>query len=258
MTTTKLNQKKFSTHTIVLIGLFAALCYVSLYIQIPIPSPVGKPFLHMGNMFVLLASLLFNGFIGGISGSIGMGLFDIMNGYAASSPKTFILKFGIGLVTGSAASKKDKENAKSPIKWIALAAVIFIIVGVLLLVLSITKGNQIVIPGIKKKLVVNPVLYIFSLILGVFLGAVSITSKRFSVKIQYAIIAAVCGIAFNIVGEFVFGVITLLIAGSGFYPAVLTSAVSLPATLINGTFSIFAAVALYIPLSKIVSKANLK
>lgn len=258
MTTTQLNQKKFSTHSIVFIGLFAALCYVSLYFKIPIPSPVGKPFLHMGNMFVLLASLLFNGFIGGISGSIGMGLFDIMNGYASSSPKTFILKFGIGLVTGSVSSKKDKENAKSPVKWITIAAVLFIIVGILLLILSITKGNQIVIPGIKKKLVVNPVLYIFSLILGVSLGAVSITSKNFSIKIQYAIIAAVSGIAFNLVGEFVFGVITLLIAGSGFYPAVLTSAVSLPATLINGAFSIFAAVALYIPLSKVISKANLK
>lgn len=258
MDTTCSKEKKFTTRSIVLIGLFAALSYVALYFKIPIPSPVGKPFLHMGNMFVLLASLLLNGYIGGISGSIGMGLFDIMNGYASSSFKTFVLKFGIGLVTGGVASKKDKESAKSPVKWITIAAVIFTIAGILLLILSIVKGNEIIVPGIKKKLVVNPVLYIFSLILGISLGIVSAASKRFSIDIQYALIAAVAGIAFNLVGEFVFGTLKLLIAGSGFYPAVLTSAVSLPATLINGAFSIVAAVALYIPLSKTISKSNLK
>lgn len=250
-------KTKFSTRSIIFIGLFAALSYVSLSsLRIPIPSPVGKPFLHMGNMFVILAALLFNGLVGGLSGSIGMGLFDILNGYASSSPKTFILKFGIGLVTGKVASKKDKEDAKSPVMWITIASIIFIIAGILLLILSVTKGNEIIIPGIKKHLVINPVLYIFSLILGISLGIVSITSKKFSIKIQYAIIAAVSGIAFNLVGEFLFGVITLLIAGSGFYPAVISSAVSLPATLINGAFSIFTAVALYIPLSKAVSTGD--
>lgn len=248
------HQKKISTRTIVLIGMFAALCYVSLYFKIPIPSPVGKPFLHMGNMFVILAALLFNGVIGGASGSIGMGLFDILNGYASSSLKTFILKFGIGMVTGRIASKKNRESSKSPVIWIITASVLFIIAGVLLLILSIINGNEIAISGIEKKLVINPVLYIFSFILGIALGAAAIAAKKYSIEIQYAIIAAVGGIAFNLVGEFIFGVITLLIAGSGFYPAVLTSGVSLPATLINGTFSIIVAVALYVPLSKALSK----
>lgn len=254
MNTAYSNQKKISTRTIVLIGLFSALCYVALYFKIPIPSPVGKPFLHMGNTFVILAALLFNGVIGGASGSIGMGLFDILNGYASSSPKTFILKFGIGMVTGKVAANKNRESSKSPVKWITAASILFIIAGILLFILSITNGNEIAVPGIEKKLVINPVLYIFSLILGIALGAAGIASKKYSIQIQYAIIAAVAGIAFNLVGEFIFGVFTLLIAGSGFYPAVLTSAVSLPATLINGTFSIIAAVALYIPLSKALSK----
>jgi uncharacterized membrane protein len=234
--------------------MFGALCYVSLYFKIPIPSPVGKPFLHMGNMFVILAALLFNGVIGGASGSIGMGLFDILNGYASSSPKTFILKFGIGMVTGKIASKKNRESLKSPVRWIIIASVLFFIAGILLLILSVIRGNEIAILGIEKKLVINPVLYIFSLILGIALGAAGIAAKKYSINIQYAIIAAVGGIAFNLVGEFIFGVLTLLIAGSGLYPAVLTSGVSLPATLINGTFSIIAAVALYVPLSRALSK----
>ncbi len=243
-------QHKFSIHTMVLIGLFSALCYVALLFKIPIPSPVGKPFLHMGNMFVILAALLFSGTIGGLSGSIGMGLFDLMNGYASSVPKTFLLKFGIGAIVGIVASKGDKEDAKSPIKLISIASVILICIGTTLFIISMTLGNEITVTGIEKKLVVNPVLYIFSLMLGIGLGSVCISAKKLSIKVQYAILGAVAGIAFNLVGEFLFGVITLLFAGSGFTAALLSSAVSLPATLINGSFSIFVAVVLYIPLSK--------
>ncbi|MEG0132772.1 MAG: ECF transporter S component [Clostridium sp.] len=250
------STKKFSTRTMVLIGLFSALCYVALFFKIPIPSPVGKPFLHMGNMFVILAALLFTGTIGGLSGSIGMGLFDLMNGYASSVPKTVLLKFGIGAIVGIVFSKGNKKDAKSPIKWIGIASGVLILTGIVLFVVSNNLGNQIIIEGIEKKLVINPVLYIFSLILGISLAIICIAAKNLSIKVQYAVLGAVAGIAFNLVGEFLFGVITLLIAGSGLLPAILSSAVSLPATLINGSFSIFFAVALYIPLSKTISKSS--
>ncbi|HXK96591.1 MAG TPA: ECF transporter S component, partial [Limnochordia bacterium] len=113
-----MKQKKYSTRTVVLIGLFAAICYVSLYLRIPIPSPVGRPFLHMGNMFVILAALLFNGFIGGAAGSLGMGLYDIVNGYGSSALRTFVLKFGIGVVVGKVAAKKRDAASTPPVKWI--------------------------------------------------------------------------------------------------------------------------------------------
>jgi len=251
-------QNKFSTRIIVLIGLFAALSYVALLFKIPIPSPVGKPFLHMGNMFVILAALLFSGLIGGLSGSIGMGLFDFMNGYASSLPKTILLKFGMGVIVGIVASKGRKNNAKSPVKWLIIASAIFSLIGIILLILSLMRGNEIAVSGIEKKLVVNPVLYIFSLIMGGSLALVSLKAKKLSINIQYAILGAVAGIAFNLAGEFLFGVVGLLLIGSRFIPAVLSSAISLPATLINGSFSIFAAVTLYIPLSKAISNAGFK
>ncbi|HAG44408.1 MAG TPA: hypothetical protein DCL31_15185, partial [Clostridium sp.] len=155
-------------------------------------------------------------------------------------------------IVGIVASKGDKEDAKSPIKLISIASVILICIGITLFIISMTLGNEITVTGIEKKLVVNPVLYIFSLILGIGLGSVCISAKKLSIKVQYAILGAVAGIAFNLVGEFLFGIITLLFAGSGFTAALLSSAVSLPATLINGSFSIFVAVVLYIPLSKSV------
>lgn len=252
------NKMRLSTRTMVLIGLFAAICYIALYIRIPIPSPVGNPFLHMGNMFVILAALLFNGFIGGAAGSIGMGLFDVFNGYGASAPKTFILKLGIGMVTGKVAHNKERDSNVSPVSRIFAAAAFFMLVGILLLILTLLRGYEIDVPGIEETLVINPVLYIFCFILGIALTIAGIFANRYSVEIQYAIIGAVAGIAFNLAGEFLFGAVMLTIAGSSFYAAVIASAVSLPATLINGTFSIIVAIALYIPLSKILHRLNLK
>lgn len=247
---------KFSTRTIILIGLFAALSYVALIFKIPIPSPVGNPFLHLGNMFVILAALLFSGPIGGASGALGMGLFDLMNGYASSVFKTFLLKFGIGIVVGIVASKGRKKEAKSPIKWIGISSAILIVTGMVLLIIASTNGYEIPLAGIDKTLVINPVLYIFSIGLGIILAVVCMGSKNLSINLQYGVLGGVAGIAFNLVGEFIFGVIKMLIVGSNFLPAVLSSAVSLPATLINGTFSIVIAVILYVPLAKAIKNAG--
>ena len=258
MTTKSLQRSQITLRTLILIGLFSAICYVSLYFKIPIPSPVGKPFLHMGNMFVILAGLLFTGPIGGAAGAIGMGLFDALNGYADSVPKTIILKFGIGLFVGLVAAKGNKKDAKSPLKWVGISAGILIIGGLILMALALTKGHEIAIAGIEKTLVLNPVLYIFALILGVGLAVVCIVGRKISIKMQYAILGAVVGISFNLVGEFVFGAIKLLLAGSAFSPAIISSAVSLPATLINGSFSIVVALILYTPLNKVIQKSGFK
>ncbi|MBS5316487.1 MAG: ECF transporter S component [Clostridiales bacterium] len=265
----KQSKSKLSLQALVIIGLFSAICYIALMLfKIPIPSPVGKPFIHFGNMFVILAALLFSGTIGGLSGSIGMGLFDILNGWATSAPKTIILKFGIGFVTGVVAGKGNDKEAKSPFKWIALAAGAFIVLGVGLFIASTVYGYEITIPylqqaaanteGLKDTLVVIPVLYIFSLVLGIGLAVTCFFIKKVPIKLQYAILGAVCGIAFNLVGEFLFAVGSLLIVGSAFVPAVISALISLPSTIINGTISIVIALLLYIPLSKVVAKSNFK
>lgn len=257
-----MNQTKsrFTTKDIVSIGLFAALSFVALYIKIDIPSPVGKPFLHMGNMFTILAALLFGSIVGGASGSIGMGLWDILNGYAQYAYKTFILKFGIGFFVGVVASKGNKKDAKSPIAWIASASVIFLLLGIGLAFAAHSVGNQIQFSEIqiegKDTLTIAPVLYIFCLILGVALAASCFAIQKISVRMQYAILGAVAGIAFNIVGEFSFKVIELMLAGSKVAPAILASLINLPSTVINGTFSIVVALILYAPLRKALIKSG--
>ena len=59
----------------------------------------------MGNVFCVLAALLLGGFWGGLAGAVGMTIGDLTTIYVTSAPKTFILKFCIGLIVGLVAHK---------------------------------------------------------------------------------------------------------------------------------------------------------
>ena len=101
-------MKNSQIYKITVTGLMAALCYVSFtYIQIPIPVPGGDTTaLHIGNAFCVLAALLLGGVYGGLAGSLGMTIADLLDPrYITSAPKTFILKFLIGLIAGFVAHK---------------------------------------------------------------------------------------------------------------------------------------------------------
>lgn len=102
-------MKKTSTKKITIAGLMAALCFVG-YAVFPAISVTGTK-IHLGNAFVVLGALLLDGVYGGLAGAIGLSLADIITGYAASAPRTFITKLVIGLVVGLFAHKifKIKE-----------------------------------------------------------------------------------------------------------------------------------------------------
>lgn len=115
---------------IALTALFAALCYVVFtFLQIKIPMPGGDATsLHLGNAFCVLAALLLGGVYGGLAGSIGMTIADLMDPvYITVAPKTFILKFCIGLITGLIAHKvahiNEHHEKKYIFKWSLIASV---------------------------------------------------------------------------------------------------------------------------------------
>lgn len=102
-----------------LTALFAALSYVGFkYLGIHFSMGSSSTSLHMGNMFCVLAALLLGGVRGGIAGAIGMTIGDLMMPqYMIGAPKTFLLKFLIGLITGLVAHtvfkiSRDVEKRK--------------------------------------------------------------------------------------------------------------------------------------------------
>lgn len=109
-------------------ALFAALSYVAfMYLKIDLPGGVA---LHIGNAFCVLCALLLGGIYGGVAGSFGMTLADIMNpAYLSSAPKTFVLKLCIGLITGLVAhriaglSKQEHDADRSyQLRWVLLSS----------------------------------------------------------------------------------------------------------------------------------------
>lgn len=111
-------------------ALLAALCYVSFtFLQIKIPVPGGDATsLHIGNAFCVLGALLLGGWYGGLAGSIGMTIADIMDPvYITGAPKTFVLKLCIGLITGLVAHRIAKINESTDkayvLKWSVLSSI---------------------------------------------------------------------------------------------------------------------------------------
>ena len=73
----------------------------------------------------VLGALLLGGIYGGIGGAIGMTIGDLLDPvYIIYAPKTFILKFCIGLITGLIAHKVGKistsNDTKHVFKWTAI------------------------------------------------------------------------------------------------------------------------------------------
>ncbi|MFQ9509887.1 MAG: ECF transporter S component [Lachnospiraceae bacterium] len=120
------NNSNQTTMKLCLTALFAALSFVSFkFLKIPLP---GDTVLHIGNAFCVLCAIMFGGLYGGLAGSIGMTIADLLEpAYITSAPKTFILKLCIGLITGFVAHRiakiSEDHDQKYIFKWTVLSSV---------------------------------------------------------------------------------------------------------------------------------------
>lgn len=125
-----MERKNDKVYKVVLTALMAALCYVAFtFLKIPIPTFGGDYVaLHIGNAFCVLAALLLGGVYGGLAGSLGMTIADLLDPvYITSAPKTFVLKLCIGLIAGFVAHRlghiTQDHDAKYVFKWTLAASV---------------------------------------------------------------------------------------------------------------------------------------
>ena len=121
------NEKVYK---LTLTALMAALSYVVFtFLQIKIALPGGDATsLHLGNAVCVLGALLLGGVYGGLGGAIGMTIGDLLDPvYIIYAPKTFLLKFCIGLITGLVAHKigeiSTSNDTKHVFKWTLIASI---------------------------------------------------------------------------------------------------------------------------------------
>lgn len=103
-------QTKTHTYKIVLTAMMMCLIMVSiLFIRIPIPFTQG--YVHLGDAAVFLAVLVLGWKYGALAAALGGMLGDIIGGFAAWAPWTFVIKgimaLILGLVIMTASRKKD-------------------------------------------------------------------------------------------------------------------------------------------------------
>lgn len=111
-------MKKNNVLKLTYAGLMAALCYVG-YAVFPAINAAGTK-VHVGNTFVVLGALLLGGPYGGLAGAIGLTIADILGGFGASAPRTFICKLVIGLIVGLVAHRFGHISEKNKKAEIAL------------------------------------------------------------------------------------------------------------------------------------------
>lgn len=97
---------KISTRKLVYTALFAAVIFVATYI-IKVPTPTNG-YVNIGDAAVILGAFVLGPLFGAIAAGIGSCLTDVVAGYMAYAPATFIIKFIMATVCGLIFSKNRK------------------------------------------------------------------------------------------------------------------------------------------------------
>lgn len=124
------------TKSIVITAFFTAIVFLGIQsFRIPIPAAVGTPFLHFGHIFVMLAILCLGPKRSTVAGTLGLIIFDILNGYIQAIPNVFVSTIIKCLLVGflfEAMKKGTDGTLKSEYKYAILCAGIYGISNIIL------------------------------------------------------------------------------------------------------------------------------
>ena len=251
---------------VVIIAMFSALACAGTFIQIRMPA---GDFVHLGNFVMIIAALLLGGIAGGISGALGMGIYDII--FYTSKPstilRTFILKFLIGFAVGTLFRLIIKKDINSK-KILYGLSVLFITIGIVFTVLfalgdkssfgfenglSSTYSN---IFGTKNSFKVSLYVPIFSYLFGIGSIIAAILAHKLSKRSMAALVAVSIAIFINIIGEFVLRWFLEGIMVSDFNTSLIVATSKIPGSLITGFISVILSVLIYEPIYRAVKNTN--
>ena len=106
------NRKNMTSQKIQEIAIdavFIALTYVfTAFVNIKLPIAANGGLIHLGNIPLFIAAIVFGWKAGMIAGGIGMGLFDMISGYWATwAPFTLVVVGLMGFAVGKITEKKN-------------------------------------------------------------------------------------------------------------------------------------------------------
>ena len=102
---------KVNVYEITLIGVMAALVFISSKISIAIPLGLDNTRLHLGNVFCVLSGIVLGSFGGGLAAGIGSFFFDLTDPrFVSSAPFTLVFKFLFAFICGKIAYMNNKNG----------------------------------------------------------------------------------------------------------------------------------------------------
>lgn len=117
------NKAKSQAKQIALDAMFVALTLVfTAFVNIQIPSFGGAGgLIHLGNIPLFVAAMVYGKRTGALAGALGMGLFDILSGWAAWAPCTIITCGLMGFAVGAICENRKGFGSKVVAVLVALA-----------------------------------------------------------------------------------------------------------------------------------------
>lgn len=257
--------KQLLLKRLIIIAMLTATCCAATFVQIKMPT---GDMVHLGNFVMIMAALLLGGIEGGIVGSFGMGLYDLI--YYSNKPstiiRTFVLKFLIGFIVGYVFRLIIKRKVDTTKLLYGATAFFLLLFGLSLgLFLSGDKSAFDFSTGLLAKVdnffgsgkAVNISLYIpiFSFIFALGMALAIIFAKKMSARSKAALFAITVAVLVNILGEFVLrwvleGTFNVLVSDikDGFTVSLVTATSKIPGSLITGFISVFLAALIYEPV----------
>ncbi|MGN7471080.1 ECF transporter S component [Brevibacillus sp. SAFN-007a] len=93
--------KRLVIHALLIAFTLAA----TMFINIRLPIMGNGGLIHLGNVPLFIAAFVYGRKAGAIAGAFGMGLFDLISGWTAWAPFTFVIVGAMGYVAGLIAEK---------------------------------------------------------------------------------------------------------------------------------------------------------
>lgn len=99
-------------------GISIALVFIATgFINLRLPIVANGGLIHLGNVPLFLAAIIFGKKTGAISGAVGMALFDLFSGWTLWAPFTFVIVGIMGWVVG----KITENKSHNTILWYVIA-----------------------------------------------------------------------------------------------------------------------------------------
>lgn len=125
MSTNEATVKKVNVTDIAITGVCIALTLVATaFINVRLPIAANGGLVHLGNVPLFLAAIIFGKKTGAFAGAFGMGLFDLLSGWTLWAPFTFVIVGLMGFAVG-----KITEN-RIGFRWNVLAIAVACVIKI--------------------------------------------------------------------------------------------------------------------------------